>query len=102
MIRRPPRSTLFPYTTLFRSRDYNKSQCGGDDHYDSGQWIGPADADRSVWPRTDRSASAGPIDRKSTRLNSSHDQISYAVFCLKKKNTESSPSPKTASDPGSE
>src|SRR2546421_2191129 len=53
MIRRPPRSTLFPYTTLFRSnRDWSSDVCS---------------------------------DRKSTRLNSSHDQISYAVFCLKKK-----------------
>src|SRR6266436_9519977 len=62
MIRRPPRSTLFPYTTLFRSRR------------DSG-WTTPC---RRC--RTCRSA-----DRKSTRLNSSHGYISYAVFCLKKK-----------------
>src|SRR2546428_12280338 len=75
MIRRPPRSTLFPYTTLFRSRD-------------------------DVWIHTANAAARGIIDgqpvrvfnargatrdRKSTRLNSSHDQISYAVFCLKKK-----------------
>src|SRR5712675_2855972 len=64
MIRRPPRSTLFPYTTLFRSRGR-----GGD---------------------TTSAAAAGiagdrPGDRKSTRLNSSHGYISYAVFCLKKK-----------------
>src|SRR5688572_31180685 len=67
MIRRPPRSTLFPYTTLFRSklehiaRDYSgpepRIECGGEQR----------------------------VDRKSTRLNSSHSQISYAVFCLKKK-----------------
>src|SRR2546430_13053099 len=63
MIRRPPRSTLFPYTTLFRSRCCD-SGCGS-------QW-----ACRCELPRT---------DRKSTRLNSSHSQISYAVFCLKKK-----------------
>src|SRR2546430_5968220 len=72
MIRRPPRSTLFPYTTLFRSR---------------------SPAPRGV-PRGRRSAGGpaarGPTarraaDRKSTRLNSSHSQISYAVFCLKKK-----------------
>src|SRR5450432_4081770 len=65
MIRRPPRSTLFPYTTLFRSRP-----TGLPGH-------------RSGHRRTPYFAS--PADRKSTRLNSSHDQISYAVFCLKKK-----------------
>src|SRR6266511_5785646 len=63
MIRRPPRSTLFPYTTLFRSL----SPRGGCE-----------EACRSRHPRRDR-------DRKSTRLNSSHVKISYAVFCLKKK-----------------
>src|SRR5216683_4715252 len=63
MIRRPPRSTLFPYTTLFRSP--------------------PQPATTGV-PCKDRPDAAGG-DRKSTRLNSSHDQISYAVFCLKKK-----------------
>src|SRR5688572_33464085 len=75
MIRRPPRSTLFPYTTLFRSQ-----------------------ADRKLYKRAMQEAIAGIanltiledgaedlIDRKSTRLNSSHSQISYAVFCLKKK-----------------
>src|SRR5436309_7148877 len=65
MIRRPPRSTLFPYTTLFRSRGRrgttSASCCGG---WRSTRWR----------------------DRKSTRLNSSHVKISYAVFCLKKKN----------------
>src|SRR2546427_11875563 len=76
MIRRPPRSTLFPYTTLFRS-----GRGGGSRKRGSG---------RSRWPA--RSASpdwwdcSGRRDRKSTRLNSSHSQISYAVFCLKKKN----------------
>src|SRR6266496_5670265 len=65
MIRRPPRSTLFPYTTLFRSSPPNTWPM---------HW----------WPRhTPR------IDRKSTRLNSSHVEISYAVFCLKKKKTTS-------------
>src|SRR5206468_12859214 len=68
MIRRPPRSTLFPYTTLFRSR------CNG------------RSAVREYCSRRSRqSAIHGAADRKSTRLNSSHDQISYAVFCLKKK-----------------
>src|SRR2546422_6944762 len=66
MIRRPPRSTLFPYTTLFRSRACNRS--GRDGHATSPPTI-----------------SAYGRDRKSTRLNSSHGYISYAVFCLKKK-----------------
>src|SRR2546427_1593506 len=73
MIRRPPRSTLFPYTTLFRS-----------------------DPDRGYWrPRNRRlecllqPRRRQDRDRKSTRLNSSHSQISYAVFCLKKKKNES-------------
>src|SRR2546421_2629790 len=72
MIRRPPRSTLFPYTTLFRS-GYSYSMtlaaaCGAGSY---------------TWAPPD--SGALPPDRKSTRLNSSHDQISYAVFCLKKK-----------------
>src|SRR5256885_17197246 len=70
MIRRPPRSTLFPYTTLFRSR-----ACPGrEDSRGGGQG-----GDRLVQRRL------LPLDRKSTRLNSSHLVISYAVFCLKKK-----------------
>src|SRR2546430_13546396 len=70
MIRRPPRSTLFPYTTLFRS------SVGRDD----GNPVGvPSDHDGA------RAGSEPDGDRKSTRLNSSHSQISYAVFCLKKK-----------------
>src|SRR5216683_4696758 len=80
MIRRPPRSTLFPYTTLFRSqapvswqlprRDYSRPPC-----------------------RKFSQARRSPCrsDRKSTRLNSSHDQISYAVFCLKKKKKKIKP-----------
>src|SRR2546428_9647462 len=77
MIRRPPRSTLFPYTTLFRSlRDeLEKGECLVDvlaaDEVDNNPNLGRRDAHVR--------------DRKSTRLNSSHDQISYAVFCLKKK-----------------
>src|SRR2546421_1839593 len=77
MIRRPPRSTLFPYTTLFRSH------------------AGPGDPDRVALLERVLADGVGrnlagddhhrPGDRKSTRLNSSHDQISYAVFCLKKK-----------------
>src|SRR5689334_23968948 len=69
MIRRPPRSTLFPYTTLFRSNDLP----------DPGATVQGAGAG----PR-DEAPLRG--DRKSTRLNSSHSSISYAVFCLKKKN----------------
>src|SRR2546430_13488340 len=85
MIRRPPRSTLFPYTTLFRSRVYER--IASRDYiylvmvltaFERLEWF--------VW-----SAAIGAnlfwisLDRKSTRLNSSHSQISYAVFCLKKK-----------------
>src|SRR5215471_19838693 len=76
MLRRPPRSTLFPYTTLFRPR---------------------ARADRAG-PDEGRRGHAGSRprlarDRKSTRLNSSHVEISYAVFCLKKKKTNHNPIP---------
>src|SRR2546427_4111913 len=87
MIRRPPRSTLFPYTTLFRSRVAllettaeavrSCTLCrlhSGRIHAVPGE--GPLDANVFL---------IGPSDRKSTRLNSSHSQISYAVFCLKKK-----------------
>src|SRR2546430_3884483 len=69
MIRRPPRSTLFPYTTLFRSRFLHD-----DGYLQRLPRLSPIKVDQ---PPT--------IDRKSTRLNSSHSQISYAVFCLKKK-----------------
>src|SRR3712207_8979816 len=95
MIRRPPRSTLFPYTTLFRSlhlapvrpaqpRAVGRVQPLGDDALEAvvpagGQHRGPAAAE----PRRGHPPLAG--DRKSTRLNSSHANISYAVFCLKKK-----------------
>src|SRR2546430_9911562 len=77
MIRRPPRSTLFPYTTLFRSQD-----CGGSSPRQGGETT-PGDAQETG------NSCAGLVlqDRKSTRLNSSHSQISYAVFCLKKKKT---------------
>src|SRR2546430_13652410 len=82
MIRRPPRSTLFPYTTLFRSIRFLAEQGVSvpDDVSITGfDNIGWADL---VTPRLTT------IDRKSTRLNSSHSQISYAVFCLKKKKHE--------------
>src|SRR5690349_22466179 len=74
MIRRPPRSTLFPYTTLFRSL--------GDDRYTRGRPHPMIDPEL----RNDHVRQALAKDRKSTRLNSSHVEISYAVFCLKKKN----------------
>src|SRR3712207_8258077 len=92
MIRRPPRSTLFPYTTLFRS---GPVRCVAPTLI---QEPGPA-----ARPIEDKRAelaavaslpplSADEVDRKSTRLNSSHANISYAVFCLKKKNVPSAPS----------
>src|SRR3712207_8901016 len=102
MIRRPPRSTLFPYTTLFRSgrarlgdgggrRQALCERCAGDDQVDGGRarWIGQVGVEprgqlRRV--RQERRRFLGS-DRKSTRLNSSHANISYAVFCLKKKTT---------------
>src|SRR5260221_11754888 len=76
MIRRPPRSTLFPYTTLFRS-----PVTGG-----SGGEVPPRDS-AAAPPQVPKDGApvAGDRDRKSTRLNSSHTVISYAVFCLKKK-----------------
>src|SRR2546429_6860860 len=87
MIRRPPRSTLFPYTTLFRSVVHELVALA----FRHSLWRGPF-ARRSPWLRPSFAAIIGPLmaaklDRKSTRLNSSHGYISYAVFCLKKKNT---------------
>src|SRR3712207_7210180 len=97
MIRRPPRSTLFPYTTLFRSVRLVVQLLGGgvrlelalDGHH------GPHGlVDRRERARAEGAQDGGPehgalalADRKSTRLNSSHANISYAVFCLKKKKT---------------
>src|SRR5438128_6183379 len=85
MLRRPPRSTLFPYTTLFRSREdmvavalrIGKSL----QHHDAGA----ASEHGAGCPGIEGAARAVRRDRKSTRLNSSHGSISYAVFCLKKK-----------------
>src|SRR2546430_10616170 len=72
MIRRPPRSTLFPYTTLFRSPARDRAML-----------------EAIAWETARLGGLAGDLlDRKSTRLNSSHSQISYAVFCLKKKKME--------------
>src|SRR3712207_7976026 len=85
MIRRPPRSTLFPYTTLFRSRPWLVLWR---QMLDSGLWVAVI-FEVSVVMRTLSTRVPGKSleeDRKSTRLNSSHANISYAVFCLKKKN----------------
>src|SRR2546427_3226909 len=79
MIRRPPRSTLFPYTTLFRS-----PRSGQEDHRHRLQGA-RRDQHRRPVARARCLEPSGHPDRKSTRLNSSHSQISYAVFCLKKK-----------------
>src|SRR2546430_13467948 len=76
MIRRPPRSTLFPYTTLFRSIVAEQ----GDDA--KIEWVHRSDRYKEKLATPDVTIAE---DRKSTRLNSSHSQISYAVFCLKKK-----------------
>src|SRR4051812_49710693 len=80
MIRPPPRSTLFPYTTLFRSRALKERR-----HEYETVWV---DSEGNELEEPPEEASAAPErseDRKSTRLNSSHMSISYAVFCLKKK-----------------
>src|SRR3712207_7534360 len=92
MIRRPPRSTLFPYTTLFRSVRYSRlcrreqsgALFGAND-------LGNEDKARVVWEHQLALWLRGE-DRKSTRLNSSHANISYAVFCLKKKKLTTSSS----------
>src|SRR3712207_7115742 len=100
MIRRPPRSTLFPYTTLFRS------PLARERRHDAQAFRGVVEQEPDHQKRTERNLAGGvggadgdPLaqvvqsdaerdeDRKSTRLNSSHANISYAVFCLKKKNT---------------
>src|SRR2546421_5455551 len=89
MIRRPPRSTLFPYTTLFRSA-FATTRCGwarsATTLPSTGRSRSPSPHSSRPWP----ASSTGGGDRKSTRLNSSHDQISYAVFCLKKKKKKKS------------
>src|SRR3712207_7057737 len=96
MIRRPPRSTLFPYTTLFRSQDLARP---GDLRMGLPPVVDPLDPEvvqgvQDEQAELDVLVRAHPVrpghggaDRKSTRLNSSHANISYAVFCLKKKNT---------------
>src|SRR2546422_8159341 len=88
MIRRPPRSTLFPYTTLFRSRE------------DSDTRQPPHGRPPRLSPvlRGGRTRLRGRGDRKSTRLNSSHGYISYAVFCLKKKKKQKQKAQSHAAD----
>src|SRR2546427_6001178 len=93
MIRRPPRSTLFPYTTLFRSGAFIEPHC----RFPLGDWPQLRGGLRRGVPDENHPSQGdsrsqdlcpqvpGAQDRKSTRLNSSHSQISYAVFCLKKK-----------------
>src|SRR5258708_25669058 len=83
MIRRPPRSTLFPYTTLFRSH----GQLSGHFFDPEGQCHFMRPPGGAAPGKEKASNPTGPLDRKSTRLNSSHQIISYAVFCLKKKTT---------------
>src|SRR5258708_21916629 len=81
MIRRPPRSTLFPYTTLFRSKFHDGTPVTSKDVVASmKRFVQTESLGRTL------QAFMANIDRKSTRLNSSHQIISYAVFCLKKKN----------------
>src|SRR5439155_20631580 len=83
--RRPPSSTLFPYTTLFRSRAGGAIRLEADDRRArQPRAVGALDPDRRV-DHAVRADRAFAVDRKSTRLNSSHVAISYAVFCLKKK-----------------
>src|SRR5690349_22452594 len=92
VIRRPPRSTLFPYTTLFRS--------------EAGGGVGRASGQRLRHGRVDQIGIGQPVgepqrgfeDRKSTRLNSSHVEISYAVFCLKKKTKKNTCAQRQAPD----
>src|SRR2546422_5412655 len=93
MIRRPPRSTLFPYTTLFRSSAQTQLICVGS-AVPTPDWSLYAQDPSTIPTQCTDTATAvtltsTPRDRKSTRLNSSHGYISYAVFCLKKKKKKS-------------
>src|SRR3712207_7835651 len=89
MIRRPPRSTLFPYTTLFRSCAAGLAER----HGRAARRVREGHGDRTAAAarRLRADPRGGAVDRKSTRLNSSHANISYAVFCLKKKNRPEAP-----------
>src|SRR2546429_3483333 len=94
MIRRPPRSTLFPYTTLFRSRHAQHDHLEGYLGRPRAEHVSRAreDAAERAWRAQFHAVrlvvDGRQVDRKSTRLNSSHGYISYAVFCLKKKKTK--------------
>src|SRR2546422_5774965 len=90
MIRRPPRSTLFPYTTLFRSDSVGNPR----------DRIGHAGGSRREIQGTRAPRDPVPQDRKSTRLNSSHGYISYSVFCLKKKKSDAPHAANTSSSLG--
>src|SRR3712207_7550328 len=95
MIRRPPRSTLFPYTTLFRSQ--SKRVAATAKHFPG---LGGATRNTDYGPATvSRSKRKLRTDRKSTRLNSSHANISYAVFCLKKKKKQTKYIPRHSTAP---
>src|SRR3712207_7428255 len=97
MIRRPPRSTLFPYTTLFRSERVVAEP--GYERWDGRGALGYLTLAAIVAAQlAEPPAHARVVDRKSTRLNSSHANISYAVFCLKKKNTTTHQTPMPSSD----
>src|SRR5438094_5760566 len=88
MIRRPPRSTLFPYTTLFRSHRAIAARVPAEERLPAGRGLGAGVGRRLLTPGPALSGhrpAGRRSDRKSTRLNSSHRTISYAVFCLKKK-----------------
>src|SRR3712207_8852307 len=93
MIRRPPRSTLFPYTTLFRSFDVSRRTFRTEQYadYKANRSETPSDFQGQVSLVCEvlDALRIPSLDRKSTRLNSSHANISYAVFCLKKKNDKS-------------
>src|SRR3712207_7023765 len=90
MIRRPPRSTLFPYTTLFRSHPVPRPALVDDERREHAAGDGEQDDGGTAQPMAGhlRQCEDGGQDRKSTRLNSSHANISYAVFCLKKNKTD--------------
>src|SRR5258708_31192681 len=87
MIRRPPRSTLFPYTTLFRSQTKTAAFSGRGSEPAALQEMPDGDTAPDSQSDVGHFLQGGRLDRKSTRLNSSHQIISYAVFCLKKKKT---------------
>src|SRR2546429_5348171 len=101
MIRRPPRSTLFPYTTLFRSAsgalDADFTLHRGRVYLTNRKDKGPAHVRVRFWRDEDVGGALVLADRKSTRLNSSHGYISYAVFCLKKKKTSKAASARCSS-----